>query len=167
MLKSRRVTPQGLAESIAWLRLSLPTQRQVDAAEAGGGWLSNDQKMARFVMPILVAQASGEFRWCGHCYKLTPDVDLNRCGGCNQIGYCEVPDEYVLDPKRMKRLGMRPCHVAHWKSGHKQECKRFQAEAAAAAAAAAAAVVEVAKAAAAAGGGGNKKKGKKKKGGRR
>ena len=47
------------------------------------------------------------------------------CGGCNQVGYCdEVPP------------GQKPCHKAHWKAGHKQECQRFQAEAKAAAEAA-------------------------------
>ena len=33
--------------------------------------------------------------------------------------------------------GQKPCHKAHWKAGHKQECKRFQDEAKAKAEAAA------------------------------
>ena len=36
-------------------------------------------------MPILVAQAKGDFRWCAHCSKLHPDQNLDRCGGCNQV----------------------------------------------------------------------------------
>jgi hypothetical protein len=46
-------------------------------------------------------------------------VDLNRCGGCNQVGYCEET------PPGQKK----PCHVLHWKAGHKHECARFAAEA--------------------------------------
>ena len=66
-----------------------------------------------------MSQLKGDFRWCAHCYLLTPDVDLNRCGGCNQVGYCEEA------PPGQKK----PCHVLHWKAGHKQECARFAAEA--------------------------------------
>jgi hypothetical protein len=98
---------------------SMPTRRQIDAAAAGGEPLDAQQKTCRIVLPVLLAHLKGEFRWCGHCLKLTPDVDLHRCGGCKQVGYCdEVPP------------GQKPCHVLHWKAGHKQECKRFQAEAA-------------------------------------
>ena len=109
-----------------------------------------------FIIPDVpyLAHLKGEFRWCAHCLKLTPDVDLHRCGGCKQVGYCdEVPP------------GQKPCHVLHWKAGHKQECKRFQAEAKAAAEAEAAKAE--AAAGAAGGGGGGKKKGKKGKKNRR
>jgi ankyrin repeat protein len=107
MLKSRRIPADNLMISIAVL--------QRIASQCGG----SDRKAARFIIPILEAQAKGEFRWCGHCLKLTPDVDLNRCGGCNQVGYCEE-----APPGQTK-----PCHVLHWKAGHKQECARFAAEA--------------------------------------
>ena len=89
--------------------------------------------------------------------------DLNRCGGCNQVGYCEET------PPGQKK----PCHVLHWKAGHKQECARFAAEAEAEEKAEAeAAEAEAArgngggKGGAGGGGGGGKKKGrgKKKKG---
>jgi hypothetical protein len=66
-----------------------------------------------------MSQLKGDFRWCAHCLKLTADVDLNRCGGCNQVGYCEET------PPGQKK----PCHVLHWKAGHKHECARFAAEA--------------------------------------
>jgi len=70
------------------------------------------------LVPVLEAQLRGERRWCAHCLKLTPDVDLHRCGGCKQVGYCDLAPP-----------GQKPCHVLHWKAGHKQECARLQAEA--------------------------------------
>jgi hypothetical protein len=87
-------------------------------------------------------------------------VDLNRCGGCNQVGYCEEA------PPGQKK----PCHVLHWKAGHKQECARFAAEAEAKveeeAAEAEAAKTARGNSGSKGGGGGGKKKGrgKKKKG---
>ena len=153
MLKSRRIPHPNLKESIVWLHSKcMPTRRMIDNAEAGGEPLTPQQKTARLVVPILVAQASGEFRWCAHCHKLTPDVNLNRCGGCKQVGYCEP------DPASDALRGTKPCHVAHWKA-HKKDCKRFQAEAKEAAEAEAAA----AEAGGAGGGGGKKKKKKGKK----
>ena len=42
-------------------------------------------------------------------------------------------DEHILKhmhrPRREALLKRMPCHKAHWKTGHKQECARFQAEA--------------------------------------
>ena len=106
-------------------------------------------------MPYL-AHLQGEFRWCAYCLKLTPDVNLDLCGGCKQVGYCQ---QYVLE--EMALPDQTPCHVKHWKDGHKKECARFQEE------------EEKRKEAGAAGGGGGgagnnkKKKGKGKKGRRR
>ena len=137
----------------------MPTPRMIHNAEVGGEPLSSNEKMARFILPVLlllIAQARGEFRWCAHCLRLTPDVDLHRCGGCKQVGY------YVR-----AMPGQKPCHKAHWKAGHTQECAQFAAEAKAAAAAvdaAEAAAAEAAKPGAAGGGGGG---GKKKKGRRK
>ena len=57
-----------------------------------------------------------------------------------------------------------PCHKAHWKAGHKQECARFQAEAKAAEEAAEAAEAAAEAEVGTAGGGGEgkkKRKGKK------
>ena len=91
MLKSRRITPQCLAESIDYLRPRMPTPREIHNAEVGGEPLQPHQKMMLLVLPVLTAQARGHFRWCAHCLDLTPDQDLDRCGGCNQVGYCPLP----------------------------------------------------------------------------
>jgi uncharacterized membrane protein YgcG len=120
MLRSRRIPKHNLKESIAFLfQECMPTRREIDSAEFGGEPLRPIHKMARLILPVLMSQLKGDFRWCAHCLKLTPDVDLNRCGGCNQVGYCEET------PPGQKK----PCHVLHWKAGHKQECARFAAEA--------------------------------------
>ena len=88
------------------------------------------------ILSVLKAARQGEFRWCSYCHQLTPDEDLDRCGGCKLVGYCRMPnetDEHVLKhmhhPRRKAWLGRVPCHVAHWKAGHKEECKRLSAEA--------------------------------------
>ena len=111
--------------------------------------------MARLIVPVLEAQLKGERRWCAYCLKLTPDANLDLCGACKQVGYCQ---QYVLE--EMALPDQMPCHVKHWKSGHKKECARYQEE-------------EKKKAGAAGGGGGGgggggkNKKGKGKKGRRR
>ena len=115
LLASRRVDPLRLAADIATMRMWMPTRREARSTSP----MTPFQLMARMLLPVLEAHARGDFRWCAYCHKLTPDVDLNRCGGCNQVGYCdEAP------PGQQK-----PCHVLHWKAGHKAECVRFQAEA--------------------------------------
>ena len=119
MLKSRRFSKRSLEETVKLLGQSMPTRREAAAAEAGGKPLAALQKTALLIVPVLMAQLKGDFRWCAHCYTLTPDVDLHRCGGCNLVGYCEE-----APPGKTK-----PCHVLHWKAGHKQECARFAAEA--------------------------------------
>jgi hypothetical protein len=135
VLKSRRITPQCLAHGIAWLRSCMPTPREVASAEAGGAPLRGFHQMARLVLPILQAHARGHFRWCGHCLDLTPDQDLDRCGGCNQVGYCPLPykaGDPVLKYQDVGKAALPaqvPCHKAHWKAGHKKECARFAAEA--------------------------------------
>ena len=120
MLKSRRISPSMLVNGIVFMRRIMPTPRMAAAAEAGGEPLRPGQKAFCLLVPILEAQLKGDFRWCAYCYQLTPDVDLDRCGGCSQVGYCDKKE----------------CHVLHWKAGHKKECKRFKAEAKAAAEAA-------------------------------
>ena len=72
---------------------------------------------------MLEAQLKGERRWCAYCLKLTPDVNLDLCGGCKQVGYCQ---QYVLE--EMALPDQTPCHVKHWKDGHRKECARFQEE---------------------------------------
>jgi hypothetical protein len=117
LLESRRVDPMRLAAILALMQTWLPTQRELRVAASTA--LSPQQETARLLVPVLKAQASGEFRWCAHCHHITPDVDLNRCGGCQQVGYCDRA------PPGQKK----PCHVLHWNAGHKQDCARFQAEA--------------------------------------
>ena len=86
----------------------MPTRREIDNAEAGGEPLQPAEKLACLVISVR----------CAHCLKLTPDVDLHRCGGCKQVGYCdEAP------PGQTKT-----CHKVYWKAGHKHECARFAAE---------------------------------------
>ena len=136
LLQSRKLTVQNINHTIFELRRHMPSAQQVDEAEAGGTPLTIVHKGAMLALPVLRAQRKGEFRWCAHCLRLTPDVDLNRCGGCKRVGYCEESP-----------LGQaKPCHKAHWKAGHKQECMRFQAEAKAVADAAAAAAAAEAEA---------------------
>ena len=110
MLKSRRIPIQSLAHSIAFLRPYIPTRRDVTRAEAGITPLIQQQKAARLVVPVLEAQLKGERRWCAYCLKLTPDVNLDLCGGCKQVGYCQ---QYVLE--EMALPDQTPCHVKHWK----------------------------------------------------
>jgi hypothetical protein len=142
MLKSRRIPTHYVRECINWLRSSrMPTEDEVAIAEAGSTPLTSDHKMALRGLPVLEAHEKGEFRWCAHCLKLSPDKNLTRCGGCKQVAYCELEG------------GTSACHKAHWFAGHNKECARFKAEA------------EVGSACGSGGGGrrGNKKKGKGKK----
>ena len=60
MLKSRRIPIQNLTHSIVFLRLRLPNRRDVARAEAGGTPLTQAQKTARLVVPVLEAQLKGE-----------------------------------------------------------------------------------------------------------
>ena len=53
---------------------------------------------------------------CGHCKRIgvidhetTPEGGLLRCGGCRMVWYCN-----------------KDCQKAHWKQGHKEECKAAQ-----------------------------------------
>ena len=53
MLKSRRIPIQSLTHSIAYLRRAMPTRRDVTRAEAGITPLTQNQKLARLVVPVL------------------------------------------------------------------------------------------------------------------
>ena len=129
LLKSRRIPHRQLRHAVHVMRRFLPADQHERNWEAGG-WrdgtsepgphiLTPTEQAACIVVPILEAQLAGEFRWCASCLALAPQQTLNRCGGCHQVGYCE-----------MAQPGHNPCHLEHWEAGHKQECKRFQAEAA-------------------------------------
>ena len=55
MLESRRITPQGLAESITFLRRCMPTPRMIHNAEVGGEPLDPAHKVARLILPVLAS----------------------------------------------------------------------------------------------------------------
>ena len=106
-LRSRRVTAMALNHVVEGCRLHLPSKRETFEAEAGGEPLDMWQLMARHVLPILQAQARGKRRWCDWCLRVTPDKDLDLCGGCNQVGYCD----------------RACCQKKAWKhGGHKEAC---------------------------------------------
>ena len=169
MLESRRITPQGLAESIAFLRRCMPTPRMIHNAEVGGEPLDPAHKVARLILPVL-AHRPGP-RPLPLVFPLPPAHPRPgpRPRGYNQVGDCPLP--YKAGDRVLKYQGVgkaalpaqKPCHKAHWKAGHKTECARFAAEAKAAAGAVEAAEAAAAAKPGAAGGGGG---GKKEKGGK-
>ena len=53
MLKSRRIPKHNVEETITFMGNSMPTRRQIDAAEAGGEPLHAQQKTCRIVLPVL------------------------------------------------------------------------------------------------------------------
>ena len=167
LLQSRRCTNDDLTVAIQYVRQSLPTRREVARAEATGEPLQSFSRTARLVLPVLEAELAGQRRWCGGCLRLTPDQHLELCAGCNQIGYCHLPDDYVLKhmhwPRREALLAKTTCQRWHWEQGgHRAACAGMAAEAKAKKAEEAAAAAAAAKE----GGRPNKKK-KKKKGGKK
>lgn len=130
ILASRRVDPVRLAADLATMQTWMPNKRELRMADTIP--LTPLHETARLLVPILYAETIGERRWCAQCHKITPDENLDLCGGCGQVGYCTHPDAYVLKHMHHPRrdaLFARPCHVLHWKAGHKVECARFQLEA--------------------------------------
>ena len=131
ILRSRRVTDQCLRDTIAdW---DMPTDRDIARAEYGIEPLSRDQRTARMVIPVLVAQLKGERRWCAYCLKLTLDKDIDLCSQCHQVGYCRPLTKMQLrrmpheEQERRRKLH---CQTLHWKAegGHKKDCKRWAKE---------------------------------------
>ena len=113
---------------------NLPTRRHIAHAEATGEPLDPFHRMARLVLPVLEAELAGQRRWCGGCLRLTPDQHLELCAGCNQIGYCHLPDDYVLKhmhwPRREALLAKTTCQRWHWEQGgHRAACAGMAAEA--------------------------------------
>jgi hypothetical protein len=144
LLKSRRITPYYMKESIAFLRQrGMPTRRQIATAEAGGKPLAPFHKTTRLLMPVLEAELRGEHRWCAWCHKLTPDRDLDKCAGCNEVSYCRPLNRRQLEgghysagmsaeeiERRQREIA--DCQRLDWKAEHKHDCARFKAEAEAA-----------------------------------
>ena len=83
--------------------------------------------------PTITAGSTRLRRWCAYCLKLTPDKNLSLCSGCRQVGYCELPDEFILTQMHRSRreplLVKASCQVLHWKAEHNKECKRHQRQA--------------------------------------
>ena len=89
--------------------------------EESGQALAEEQESMRLLLPALRAQSLGKRRWCGHCWKLTPDRNLPMCMRCWQYGYCcdEEGESNVV------------CQTRHWKrGGHREECITLTAAAA-------------------------------------
>ena len=128
LLQSRRCTNDDLALAIQHIRKFLPTRRLLVTFSAPF------HRMARLVLPVLEAELAGQRRWCGGCLRLTPDQHLELCAGCNQIGYCHLPDDYVLKhmhwPRREALLAKTTCQRWHWEQGgHRAACAGMAAEA--------------------------------------
>jgi len=113
LLASRQVTDRVLEQTISFLRQFWLSNTQVIEMEASGQCLNPQQESVRLLLPVLRAQSLGERRWCGHCWKLTPDRNLPMCTRCRQYGYCcdEEGESNVV------------CQKKHWrKGGHREEC---------------------------------------------
>jgi hypothetical protein len=113
LLASRQVTDRVLEQTISYLRQYWLSNTQVIEMEASGQCLDPQQESVRLLLPVLRAQSLGERRWCGHCWKLTPDRNLPMCTRCRQYGYCcdEEGESNVV------------CQKKHWrKGGHREEC---------------------------------------------
>ena len=113
LLASRQVTDRVLEQTSSFLRQFWLSNTQVIEMEASGQCLDPAQESVRLLLPVLRAQSLGERRWCGHCWKLTPDRNLPMCTRCRQYGYCcdEEGESNVV------------CQKKHWgKGGHREEC---------------------------------------------
>ena len=113
LLASRQVTDQVLEQTISFLKRFWLSNTQVIEMEANGQSLHPQQEAVRLLLPVLRAQSLGERRWCGHCWKLTPDRNLPMCTRCRQYGYCcnEEGESNVV------------CQKKHWRTGgHREEC---------------------------------------------
>ena len=111
LLASRRVSPEQLADVADEMRT---WSRSRDETRKATG---------RLLRRVLQAQISGGRRWCANCLGLSPDEDLQLCGGCKEVGYCQQ-SELEIKLHGSKNV----CQAAHWKARHKHECKAWKAE---------------------------------------
>ena len=86
LLASGQVTGRDLDQSISLLQHHWLSNGRVIDMEARGQVLTAEQEAVRLLLPVLRAQSLGKRRWCGHCWKLTPDRNLPMCMRCT----CEV-----------------------------------------------------------------------------
>ena len=113
LLASRRVSSQTLARTIKCLQQFWLSNTQLAEIEENGQTLTKEQEAVRLLLPVLRAQSSGERRWCGCCWALTPDRNLPMCTRCREYGYCCDADG--------ESNGV--CQKKHWKvGGHRAEC---------------------------------------------
>ena len=113
LLASRKVSSQALACAISFLQQAWLTNTQVAEIEDSGQALTKEQEVTRLLLPVLRAQSTGERRWCGWCWALTPDRNLPMCTRCWQYGYC-------CDAEGVSNM---VCQKKHWKvGGHRAEC---------------------------------------------
>ena len=113
LLASRKVSSQALAYTISRLQRQWLTNAQVAEIENSGQALTNVQEVVRLLLPVLRAQSTGERRWCGWCWALTPDRNLPMCTRCREYGYC-------CDAEGESNM---VCQKKHWKAGgHRAEC---------------------------------------------
>jgi hypothetical protein len=76
LLASRQVSSQALSCAISFLHSHWLTNTQVAEVEDSGQALTKAQEATRLLLPVLRAQSTGERRWCGWCWALTPDFHL-------------------------------------------------------------------------------------------
>ena len=113
LLASKRVSSKTLARTINCLQQCWLSNTQVAEIEDSGQSLTRQQETVRLLLPVLRAQSSGERRWCGWCWALTPDRNLPMCTACREYGYCCDADG--------ESNGV--CQKEHWKKGgHRAEC---------------------------------------------
>ena len=74
LLASRKVSNEALACAISFLHRFWLTNTQVAEIEDSGQALTKAQESVRLLLPVLRAQSTGERRWCGWCWALTPDL---------------------------------------------------------------------------------------------
>jgi hypothetical protein len=123
LLASRQVSSQSLTSAILLLQGHWLTNTQVAEVEDSGQALTEVQEATRLLLPVLRAQSTGERRWCGWCWALTPDRNLPMCMRCREYGYC-------CDAEGESNM---VCQKKHWKvGGHRAECSALVAAGAAA-----------------------------------
>ena len=81
LMASRQVSSQALSCAISYLQMHWLTNTQV----AGGG-LTDAHEVTRLLLPVLRAQSTGERRWCGWCWALTPIATCRCARGAGSTG---------------------------------------------------------------------------------
>ena len=119
LMASRQVSSEALACAISYLQGFWLTNTQVAEIEDSGQFLTGAQEGTRLLLPVLRAQSTGERRWCGWCWALTPQPAnvhevpgvrvLLRCGRGIEYGLPEEALEGRWAPGRVRCVGSRSC----------------------------------------------------------